>query len=143
MRHLSNHLQPRLAAAQAGEPLPHVDPAPSLAALIEARHLGRLREDSSIRDHAVMDMERLEVLLASAVAAGNGAAMLAVLRTKWAVAERAGLTVHIDRPIRLGAEGNANPVVAAIAKQDRLRQIMLAAATKFTQLAGLNLETEA
>jgi hypothetical protein len=83
-----------------------------------------------------MDMERLEVLLASAVATGNGAAMLAVLRTKWTVVERAGLTQNIDRPIRLEGEISSNPVMIAIAKQERLQKMMLTAATRFLQLAA-------
>lgn len=97
-RHLRNHLQPQIAAA-------NIVPAPpaglvgqaqqSLAAFVRARRIAELSASASLRQHAVRDLERCEALLEAAISADNGTAALAVLRTKWFIAERAGF---LERP---------------------------------------------
>lgn len=121
-RHTRDHLRRRIAAVSAVDPaipFPTVEPIieEPIAAFFRARCMAELGEAASLRDHALRDLDRLEALLAAAVAANDGGAILATLRTKWFVAERAGLTANTGQPLRGGQAGPYAPALAAMASQ--------------------------
>jgi hypothetical protein len=138
-RHFGKHLAPRLAAIQNGS----VDASNTdLAEVLVARDLGRIKEDASLRDYAVKDLDRLEAMLADDMRNNNGSAVLQIIRTRYYLMEKSGLSAHIGLPIKYGSATSDNPVVAAFARQERLRKIVVAAAMKFNQLADLDTEID-
>jgi hypothetical protein len=121
-RHARIHLRARLAPlpsagadTQDGPIATGIIEEP-IAAFFRARRIAELTSACTLRDHALRDLERLEAVLAAAVASNNVPAILATLRTKWIVADRAGLVENSDRPLR-GSIGHPNPRVAAVAAQ--------------------------
>lgn len=101
-RHVRQHVRPAIAAAAASPdttgPL-EGSPEISIASFFRARRIAELTTAATLRQHVVMDVQRLEILLRAAIDASNGPAILAIMRTKWAVLDRSGLTDRPDAPL--------------------------------------------
>jgi hypothetical protein len=87
----------------------------------------RLSPSASLRDHAIRDVNRLSALTEAAVQSGSIEALLNILKTKWVIAERAGLLDKPDAPLQRWSaveEATARGQIAVgIRKADRLSEI--------------------